>query len=116
MVRLVVNKDGGVTLDDAADVGRTIRDILDRLGEAEPDAFETSYVLEHLFDLDRDMTAAATALSNTGRPAAPWTLVLAIVLTALNLRMAVTHPVCAQTREQSVERPARRPNALGGLR
>lgn len=37
------------------------------------------------------MTApAATPPSTTDRPAAPWTLVLAIVLTALNLRTAVT--------------------------
>jgi len=46
VVRVVVDKDGGVTLDDVADVSRTISDVLDVLDEAEPDAFGTSYVLE----------------------------------------------------------------------
>lgn len=46
VVRVVVDKDGGVTLDDVADVSRVISDVLDRLDEAEPDAFGTTYVLE----------------------------------------------------------------------
>jgi len=46
VVRVVVDKDGGVTLDDVADVSRTISDVLDELDEAEPDAFGTTYVLE----------------------------------------------------------------------
>lgn len=46
VVRVVVDKDGGVTLDDVADVSRTISEVLDRLDEAEPDAFGTTYVLE----------------------------------------------------------------------
>ena len=46
VVRVVVDKDGGVTLDDVADVSRTISDVLDELDEAEPDAFGSTYVLE----------------------------------------------------------------------
>lgn len=50
VVRVVVDKDGGVTCDDVADVSRAISCVLDRLDEAEPDAFETSCVLECLLD------------------------------------------------------------------
>lgn len=46
VVRVVVDKDGGVTLDDVAAVSRTIGDVLDELDEAEPDAFGGTYVLE----------------------------------------------------------------------
>ena len=46
VVRVVVDKDGGVTLDELADVSRAISDVLDELDEAEPDAFGTTYVLE----------------------------------------------------------------------
>lgn len=46
VVRVVVDKDGGVTLDDVADVSRTISDVLDELDAAEPDAFGATYVLE----------------------------------------------------------------------
>ncbi len=46
VVRVVIDKDGGVTLDDVADVSRTISDVLDVLDEAEPDAFGATYVLE----------------------------------------------------------------------
>ena len=46
VVRVVVDKDGGVTLDDVADVSRTISDVLDRVDEAEPGLLGASYVLE----------------------------------------------------------------------
>ncbi len=46
VVRVVVDKDGGVTLDDVADVSRAISEVLDELDEAEPGAFGTTYVLE----------------------------------------------------------------------
>jgi ribosome maturation factor RimP len=46
VVRVVVDKDGGVTLDDVADVSRTIGDELDRVDEAEPEMLGATYVLE----------------------------------------------------------------------
>jgi ribosome maturation factor RimP len=45
-VRVVVDKDGGVTLDDVADVSRTIGDVLDRVDESDPGLLGASYVLE----------------------------------------------------------------------
>ena len=46
VVRVVVDKDGGVTLDDVADVSRTIGDVLDRVDESEPGLLGGTYVLE----------------------------------------------------------------------
>ena len=46
VVRVVVDKDGGVTLDDVADVSRTISDVLDRVDESEPGLLGATYVLE----------------------------------------------------------------------
>ncbi len=46
VVRVVVDKDGGVTLDDVADVSRTISDVLDRLDESDPALLGATYVLE----------------------------------------------------------------------
>ena len=46
VVRVVVDKDGGVTLDDIADVSRTISDVLDRVDESEPNLLGATYVLE----------------------------------------------------------------------
>jgi ribosome maturation factor RimP len=46
VVRVVVDKDGGVTLDDVADVSRTISDVLDRLDESDPMLLGATYVLE----------------------------------------------------------------------
>jgi ribosome maturation factor RimP len=46
VVRVVVDKDGGVTLDDIADVSRTIGDVLDRVDETDPDLLGATYVLE----------------------------------------------------------------------
>jgi len=46
VVRVVVDKDGGVTLDDIADVSRTVSDVLDRLDETDPALLAATYVLE----------------------------------------------------------------------
>ncbi len=46
IVRVVVDQDGGVTLDDIADISRVISDALDVEDAADPDLFGTSYVLE----------------------------------------------------------------------
>ena len=46
VVRVIVDKDGGVTLDDVADVSRTISDVLDRVDEDDPALLGTTYVLE----------------------------------------------------------------------
>ena len=46
VVRVVVDKDGGVTLDDVADVSRTSSDVLVRLDESEPGLLGATYVLE----------------------------------------------------------------------
>jgi ribosome maturation factor RimP len=46
VVRVVVDKDGGVTLDDVADVSRTIGDVLDRVDETDPGLLGAAYVLE----------------------------------------------------------------------
>ncbi len=46
VVRVVVDKDGGVTLDDVADVSRALGDALDAADEADPSLLGPSYVLE----------------------------------------------------------------------
>jgi ribosome maturation factor RimP len=46
VVRVVVDRDGGVSMDDVADVSRVVSDALDALDEAEPTALGPSYVLE----------------------------------------------------------------------
>ncbi len=46
VVRVVVDKDGGVTLDDVADVSRAVSDVLDRLDESDPALLGATYVLE----------------------------------------------------------------------
>jgi ribosome maturation factor RimP len=46
VVRVVVDKDGGVTLDDIADVSRPVSDVLDRLDETDPELLAATYVLE----------------------------------------------------------------------
>jgi ribosome maturation factor RimP len=46
VVRVVVDRDGGVSLDDVADVSRGISEALDALDEQEPGALGASYVLE----------------------------------------------------------------------
>ena len=46
VVRVLVDKDGGVTLDDVADVSRLLSDALDAADEQDPSLLGTSYVLE----------------------------------------------------------------------
>ena len=46
VVRVVVDKDGGVTLDDVADVSRALGEALDAADEADPSLLGPSYVLE----------------------------------------------------------------------
>lgn len=58
VVRVVVDKDGGVTLDDVADVSRALGDALDAADEAEPSLLGPSYVLEVSSPgVDRPLTA-----------------------------------------------------------
>ena len=46
VVRVLVDKDGGVTLDDVADVSRVLSDALDAADEQDPSLLGPSYVLE----------------------------------------------------------------------
>lgn len=46
VVRVLVDKDGGVTLDDVADVSRLVSDALDAADEQDPALLGASYVLE----------------------------------------------------------------------
>ena len=46
VVRVLVDRDGGVTLDDVADLSRVVSDALDALDEQDPSALGPSYVLE----------------------------------------------------------------------
>jgi ribosome maturation factor RimP len=46
IVRVVVDKDGGISLDDVAEASKAVSEALDQLEQDEPDAFGTSYVLE----------------------------------------------------------------------
>ena len=46
VVRVLVDKDGGVTLDDVADVSRLVSEALDAADEQDPTLLGTSYVLE----------------------------------------------------------------------
>ncbi|MDX6198171.1 MAG: ribosome maturation factor RimP [Actinomycetota bacterium] len=46
VVRVVVDRDGGVSMDDVADVSRAVSDALDALDELEPGVLGPSYVLE----------------------------------------------------------------------
>ena len=46
VVRVVVDKDGGVSLDDVADVSRVVSDALDELDTRDPSAFAGAFTLE----------------------------------------------------------------------
>ena len=46
VVRVLVDKDGGITLDDVADVSRVVSEALDEADEREPDLLGDTYVLE----------------------------------------------------------------------
>jgi ribosome maturation factor RimP len=68
VVRVVVDKDGGVTLDDVADVSRTISDVLDRVDEDDPSLLGTTYVLEVSSPgVDRPLTEPRHWRRNVGR-------------------------------------------------
>jgi ribosome maturation factor RimP len=68
VVRVVVDKDGGVPLDDVAEVSRVVAEVLDELDADEPGALGTSYVLEVSSPgVDRPLTAPRHWRRNTGR-------------------------------------------------
>ena len=68
VVRVVVDRDGGVSMDDVADVSRVVSDALDALDEAEPSALGPSYVLEVTSPgVDRPLTAPRHWRRNVGR-------------------------------------------------
>jgi ribosome maturation factor RimP len=58
VVRVMVDRDGGVSLDDVADVSRVVAEALDKLDEADPTVLGASYVLEVTSPgVDRPLTA-----------------------------------------------------------
>jgi ribosome maturation factor RimP len=68
VVRVVVDRDGGVSMDDVADVSRVVSDALDALDAAEPGVLGTSYVLEVTSPgVERPLTAARHWRRNVGR-------------------------------------------------
>lgn len=68
VVRVVVDRDGGVPLDDVAEVSRVVSEALDELDAAEPGALGTSYVLEVSSPgVDRPLTAPRHWRRSTGR-------------------------------------------------
>lgn len=68
VVRVVVDRDGGVPLDDVAEVSRVVSDALDELDAAEPGLLGTSYVLEVSSPgVDRPLTAPRHWRRSTGR-------------------------------------------------
>lgn len=46
LVRVLVDRDGGVTLDEVAELSRLVSSALDALGDAEPEVLGGSYLLE----------------------------------------------------------------------
>ena len=68
VVRVVVDRDGGVPLDDVAEVSRVVSEALDELDTAEPGLLGTSYVLEVSSPgVDRPLTAPRHWRRNAGR-------------------------------------------------
>jgi ribosome maturation factor RimP len=68
VVRMVVDKDGGTTLDDIADVSRAVSDALDDIDVREPALLDGAYVLEVSSPgVDRPLTAARHWRRNVGR-------------------------------------------------
>ena len=68
VVRVLVDKDGGITLDDVADVSRLVSDALDAADEQDPTLLGTSYVLEVSSPgVDRPLTAPRHWRRNVGR-------------------------------------------------
>lgn len=68
VVRVVVDRDGGITLDDVADVARAVSDLLDAAETDEPDLLGGAYVLEVSSPgVDRPLTQPRHWRRNTGR-------------------------------------------------
>ncbi len=68
VVRVVVDKDGGSTLDDIAEVSRAVSDLLDTAEEREPELLDGAYVLEVSSPgVDRRLTLPRHWRRNTGR-------------------------------------------------
>jgi ribosome maturation factor RimP len=68
VVRVVVDKDGGITLDDVADVSRVVSDLLDEAEVEQPDLLGGAYVLEVSSPgVDRPLTLGRHWRRNTGR-------------------------------------------------
>ena len=68
VVRVVVDKDGGSTLDDIAEVSRAVSDLLDTAEEQEPELLGGAYVLEVSSPgVDRRLTLPRHWRRNTGR-------------------------------------------------
>lgn len=68
VVRVVVDRDGGVDLDDVAEVSRAVSEALDALDAAEPGALGSTYVLEVTSPgVDRPLTAPRHWRRNAGR-------------------------------------------------
>ncbi len=68
VVRLLVDKDGGITLDDVADVSRLVSEALDVADEQDPTLLGTSYVLEVSSPgVDRPLTEPRHWRRNVGR-------------------------------------------------
>ena len=68
VVRVVVDADGGISLDDVAEVSRVVGEELDALDEAEPGLLGTSYVLEVSSPgVDRPLTAPRHWRRSAGR-------------------------------------------------
>jgi ribosome maturation factor RimP len=68
VVRVLVDSDGGITLDDIAAVSRVISDLLDTAEADEPELLGGAYVLEVSSPgVDRPLTAARHWRRNAGR-------------------------------------------------
>jgi len=68
VVRILVDRDGGVSLDDVAEVSRALGDALDTADEAEPGLLGPSYVLEVSSPgVDRPLTEPRHWRRNVGR-------------------------------------------------
>ncbi len=68
VVRVLVDKDGGITLDDVADVSRLVSEALDVADEQDPTLLGTSYVLEVSSPgVDRPLTEPRHWRRNVGR-------------------------------------------------
>lgn len=68
VVRVLIDKDGGVTLDDIATVARALSDVLDQAELSEPELLGGAYVLEVSSPgVDRPLTQPRHWRRNTGR-------------------------------------------------